>query len=138
MVSEFHPKNARTILTSPNRTSWRANDSPVEHTNEIVFPVVVGIVGISGCRQTPDASAVAVIVLPPVVVLTMVPVGANPHTVAAVGARCNTMWSPNTLLSVQLLVALAMAAMANRSRGESIIMGLRSNMVDGWGGREMQ
>jgi hypothetical protein len=86
------------MWTSPKRTSFSKNDSPVEHEKAKAAPVFdleAGCVG-KVIRQTPSVSVTAD-TPPKLVDLTAVPGSAKPKTIALAGARCNTMWSLKTL-----------------------------------------
>ncbi len=78
-------------------TSLSAAVSPVLAEKEMVVPTAVAAVAGSAWRQMVSAPAVVEYELPMKVVLTLVPLGAKPHTVAAAESRCSTMWSPSVL-----------------------------------------
>ena len=76
----------------------------------IVCGVAVATVGGSVARHTQQWGAptvvllaVDVIVVPPIVVVTVVPLGAKPQTTAEAGARCSTMESWRVALSLNFI-----------------------------------
>jgi hypothetical protein len=108
--------------TSPKSTSFSAKASPVEHEKEICCGEAV-----AGCagrlwRQTPSAPVGVVYFCAWKVVVTLVPGGAKPKTMAGCGPRCSTMWSPKTLESAQGTAAAAPAASAAVAARRSILV----------------
>ena len=100
----------------------RLKASPVEHEKEICCGVAVAGCASSDWRQTPSAPVGAVYFWPWKVVVTDVPGGAKPKTMAGCGPRCSTIESPKTLESAHGTAADAPAASAAAASARSILV----------------